>query len=84
MVVYAAAIIGLGFYYSRVRYSLPSLAMIALGACTTLTFLVVRVFDLDHANGAGALFMVGLIVLAIFGAGVFFLRTQRLAHQPHA
>jgi uncharacterized membrane protein len=80
-VLYAGVVVGTGYYYSRVRYSLPSLAMIALGACTTLTFLVIRVFDLDHNNGAGALLFMGIIILAIFGGGVFFLRTQRPAHQ---
>jgi uncharacterized membrane protein len=76
-----ALCVGLGYYFSRLRYSLPALAMITLGACTTLTFLAARIVNIDHPDNAGALLFLGLIVLAIFGAGVFFLRTQRLAHQ---
>lgn len=79
--LYAAFVIGLGFYYSRRRYSLPALAITTLSACTVLTFLAIRVLDFDqpHLN-AGTWLVAGLIVLAIFGAGVFFLRTQRLSH----
>lgn len=84
-ICYTALAAGLGSYYSRVRFSLPSLAMLTLGACTTLTFLAARVIDIDHAdNSAGPLLFLGFIVLGIFGAGVFFLRSQRLTHQSIA
>jgi len=80
--LYAVFVIGLGFYYSRWRYSLPALAIITLGTCTVLTFLAIRVLDFDQPNlNAGTWLVAGLIVLAIFGGGVLFLRTQRLSHQ---
>jgi uncharacterized membrane protein len=80
--IFAAFVIGLGFYYSRMRYSLPSLALVTLGTCTVLTFLVIRVLNFDRANlGSGTWLVAGLIVLSIFGTGVYFLRVQRLSHQ---
>ena len=79
--VYAVFVIGLGFYYSRGRYSLPSLALVTLGACTVLTFLVIRVLNFDQAKlSSGTWLIAGMIVLSIFGAGVYFLRVQRLSH----
>jgi len=78
---YTALITGLGLFYRRWRYSLPSLAIITLGGCVTLTVLAFRAFiaeiNLDHS---GIWILMGLIVLAIFGSGVLFLRTQRLSH----
>jgi uncharacterized membrane protein len=81
VLIEAVLIIGLGFYYSRVRYSLPSLALVTLSACTVLTVLALRVLTRNDFNpDSGILLIAGLLVLGIFGAGVFFLRTQRLAH----
>ncbi|MEI9997807.1 MAG: hypothetical protein WDO13_00835 [Verrucomicrobiota bacterium] len=48
--LYAAFVIGLGLYYSRLFYSLPALAVITLCACTVLTFLAVRILDFDQPN----------------------------------
>ncbi len=80
--LYAAFVVGLGFYYSRLRYSLPALAIITLNTCTVLTFLTIRILDFDQPDlHAGIWLLGGIVVLAIFGGGVFFLRTQRLAHQ---
>jgi uncharacterized membrane protein len=80
--LYAMGVIGLGLFYSRWRYSLPALAIITLGACTVLTVLTIRFLDFDQADlSAGTWLIGGLIVLAIFGGGVFFLRSQRLAHR---
>lgn len=82
--LYAALVIGLGFFHSRLRYSLPALAIVTLGTCTVLTFLTIRILDFDqpHLN-AGIWLVAGLIILAIFGSGVFFLRTQRLSHHQN-
>jgi len=81
-VLYAAFVTGLGFYYSRVRYSLPSLALITLSTCTVLTILATRFIVNDHSdNNSGIWLVMGVVVLAIFGGGVYFLRTQRLSHQ---
>jgi uncharacterized membrane protein len=83
-VLYAALTVGMGFYYSRQRYSLPALAIITLGACSVLTCAAMRLLDFDHADeNAGIWLIAGVIILAIFGGGVFFLRTQRLAHQQN-
>jgi uncharacterized membrane protein len=80
--LYGIGVAGLGFYYSRWRYSLPALALATLSACTVLTFLVIRVLDFDQSHlTAGTWLLAGLIILAIFGGGVFFLRRQRLSHQ---
>jgi hypothetical protein len=82
--LYAAFITGLGLYYSRLRYSLPALAITTLSACTVLTFLVIRLLDFNNPNLNGGRWLIaGLTVLAIFGGGVFFLRAQRLSHQQH-
>lgn len=79
--LYATAVVGLGFYYSRLRYSLPALAITTLSACAVLTILTIRLLDFDQPHlDAGTWLVAGLIVLAIFGGGVFFLRTQRLSH----
>jgi FlaA1/EpsC-like NDP-sugar epimerase len=81
--LFAVLIAALGFYFSCIRYALSSLALVTLAACAVLTCLTVRVVNLDRPNtGAWSLLMCGAIVLAVFGAGVFFLRSQRLAHQP--
>jgi len=81
-ICFAAFIIGLGFYYSRLRYSLPALAIMTLSVCTVLTFLSIRFLDFDQPHlDAGIWLIAGLMVLAIFGSGVYFLRTQRLSHQ---
>lgn len=81
---YALVVTGMGFYYSCARFSLPALAILTLNACTVLSCLAIRVIDIDRPNGEAGLFiLVGIVILAIFGAGVYFLRTQRLAHQPH-
>jgi len=83
-VLYAAFVVGLGFYYSRVRYSLPALAITTLSTCTVLTFLTIRLLDFDQAHlGAGIWLIAGIIILSIFGGGVFFLRSQRRSHQQH-
>ena len=80
--LYAAFVVALGFYYSRLRYSLPALAIVTLNACTVLTFLAIRVLDFDRPHLSSGIWLIaGMIVLAIFGGGVFFLRTQRLSHQ---
>jgi uncharacterized membrane protein len=80
--LYAAFVIGLGFYFSRLFYSLPALAVITLNACTVLTFLAIRVLNFNQPTiDAGTCLLAALIILAIFGSGVFFLRTQRLSHQ---
>jgi len=81
-ILYAALVVGLGYYYSRARYSLPALAITTLSVCTVTTCLAIRVLNFDHADeNAGIWLIAGVIILAIFGGGVFFLRTQRLAHQ---
>jgi uncharacterized membrane protein len=80
--VNAALNCGLGFYYSRVRHSLPALALVTLSACAVLTFLVVRVLSINEQGvDPATLFLDGLVVLGVFGAGVAFLRAQRLAHR---
>ena len=82
--LYAAFVLGLVLYYDRLRYSLPALAVTTLSTCTVLTFLVIRLLDFNNPNlDGGRLLIAGLTVLAIFGGGVFFLRTQRLSHQQH-
>jgi uncharacterized membrane protein len=82
--LYAAFVVGVGLYYNRLCYSLPALAITTLNTCTVLTFLAIRLLDFDqpHLN-AGTWLIAGLIVLAIFGGGVFFLRTQRLSHHQN-
>ena len=81
LLLYAGGVAGMGFYFSRVRYSLPSLAIVTLGACITATALAVRVL-LAGASGdiVSLWFFLGIIVLGIFGAGGWFLREQRLSH----
>jgi uncharacterized membrane protein len=82
--LYAAFVISLGFFYSRLRYSLPALAIVTLNTCTVLTFLTIRLLDFDRPHlDAGIWLVAGLIVLAIFGGGVFFLRAQRLSHHQN-
>jgi len=82
--LFGAGVVALGLFYSRVRYSLPALAIVTLGACTVLTFLAIRVLDFNDADLHSGIWLVGgVTVLLIFGGGVFFLRAQRLAHQPH-
>ena len=67
--LYGAAVIGLGFYYSRRRYSLPALAIITLSACTVLTNLVVRILDFNRSGlTAGTWLLAGLMILAIFAS----------------
>jgi len=81
----AALVLGLGYYYSKLRYSLPALAIITLSACTVLTVLFIRLLNFDHADENPLIWLVaGVIVLGIFGGGVFFLRNQRSAHQQHS
>jgi uncharacterized membrane protein len=82
--LYAILAAALAYHYSGMRYSLPALAIVTLSACTVLTCVALRVIDIDHEHGGATWFICGIVVLAIFGAGVFFLRSQRLAHQPHA
>jgi len=82
--LFAALVIGLAFYYSRVRYSLPALAIATLSACAVLTVLSIRFLDFDQPHlDAGIWLIAGLMVLGIFGGGVFFLRSQRLSHQQN-
>jgi len=82
--LYAVFITSLGFYYSRLRYSLPALAIATLSTCMVLTILTIRFLDFDKPHlDAGTWLIEGLIVLAIFGGGVFFLRQQRLSHQQN-
>jgi uncharacterized membrane protein len=82
---YAVVITGLGYYYSKLRYSLPALAIVTLSTCIVLTSVTVRLLNFDHAdNNAGIWLIAGVIILAIFGGGVFFLRTQRLTHQQRS
>jgi uncharacterized membrane protein len=78
----AAFVTGLGFYFSRIRYSLPALAIITLNACTVLTILTIRALNFDRVMDPSIWLFAGIITLAIFGDGVFFLRSQRLSHQP--
>ena len=82
--VYAAFIGAFNFFYSRVRYSLPALAILTLSACIVLTCLAIRVIDFDQSTiNAGMFLFGGIVVLGIFGGGVFFLRSQRLSHPKH-
>jgi uncharacterized membrane protein len=84
-VLYTMVVIGLGYYFSKLRYSLPALAIITLSACIVLTSIAIRLLDFDHADkNAGIWLVAGVTILAIFGGGVFFLRTQRLAHQQRS
>ncbi len=78
--LYAGLVIALGLYYSYRRYSLPVLAILTLNACTALTVLAFRLIT-PHDWNSGILLIAGMIVLAIFGSGVAFLRFQRLSHQ---
>jgi uncharacterized membrane protein len=77
--VFAVMVFGLGYFYSRVRHSLPSLAIMTLAACSVLTFQAARIIDLPTPSGTSALHYLvqGLATLLIFGVGVFFLRSQR-------
>ena len=76
--LFALLVIGLGYFYSRVRHSLPALAIMTLATCSVLTFEIARIIDLGHSDGGALRYLVqGLATLAIFGAGIFFLRSQR-------
>jgi uncharacterized membrane protein len=76
--IFALLVIGLGYFYSRIRHSLPALAIVMLATCSVLTFEVARILDLAHSDESALRYLAqGLATLAIFGAGSFFLRSQR-------
>jgi uncharacterized membrane protein len=76
--LFALLVVGLGYFYSQVRHSLPSLAIVTLATCSVLTFEGARIIDLGHSDGSALRYLVqGLATLAIFGGGIFFLRSQR-------
>ena len=71
----------MGFYFSRVRYSLPALAIVTLGACLTATALAVRVLVTERSGDPTNIWLLlGITILGIFGAGGWFLHEKRLAH----
>jgi len=77
VVVYGALILAVVFYFGRVRPSLPALALATLNACWGVTVLAARVVFAHNNNGApisGQWLFMGILVLAIFGGGVFLLR----------
>jgi uncharacterized membrane protein len=81
-IIFAGVVLGLGWFYARIRHSLAALAVVTLAACTTLTFQASRILDFTRPEaGAAPLLAEGLLILLIFGAGVFFLRSQRQANQ---
>jgi uncharacterized membrane protein len=74
--LFALFVLGLGYFYSRVRHSLGALAILTLATCTVLTFQAASVLDL-HPDNALTFLEQGLTTLLIFGAGIIFLRSQR-------
>jgi uncharacterized membrane protein len=71
-----AVIAGLtGWFYTTQRPSLPTLAVATLSTCTFLCFIAGRII-LEHASesATGIFFLMGVLILAVFGGGVFFLR----------
>ena len=76
VVLYAVLILAVAFYFGRVRPSLPALALGTLSACWVVTVLAARVVfaNTDNSPLSGQWLFMGILVLAIFGGGVFFLR----------
>jgi uncharacterized membrane protein len=76
VLAYAVVILGVAFYFGRVRPSLPALALGTLSACWVATILAARMVFTNNNGGplSGQWFFMGILVLAIFGGGVFFLR----------
>lgn len=84
-VVYAGLMVAVAFYFGRVRPSLPALALGALSACCVATLLAARAVFAYNDNEAimGQWLLMGFLVLAIFGSGVFVLRwASRVIHRP--
>jgi uncharacterized membrane protein len=68
-------ILALVFYHGRLRPSLPPLALCGLSGCWVLMMLAARMVFLNSGNPESGQFLVmGVLVLAIFGGGVFLLR----------
>lgn len=80
---HAILILGVAFYFGRVRPSLPALALDTLSACWMLMMLAARLVLSGHADPlSGQWLFMGFLVLAIFGGGVFLLRaaSRFIAH----
>lgn len=75
LVLYAALIGGIFAYFFRIHPSLPALSMAVLGACCVLITLAARVFVFNGGpDMAGVLMLMAIVILLIFGGGVFLLR----------
>jgi uncharacterized membrane protein len=75
VVSHAVLMLGVLFYYGRIRPSLPALALGTLSACWVVMILACRlVFPNQGTPESGQWLLMGFLVLAIFGAGVFLLR----------
>jgi uncharacterized membrane protein len=71
---HVALILAVAFYFGRLRPSLPALALGTLSACWVMTVLAARmVFD-NASDVSGRWLLMGILILAIFGGGVFLLR----------
>ena len=78
VLVLAVLIAGAATYFFRVRPSLPALALGALSACWTLTVLAARViWSGNEGEFSGQFLFMGILILAIFGGGVFLLMAAR-------
>jgi uncharacterized membrane protein len=73
---YSGVVVVVAYYYGTVRPSLPALALGAFSVCGVLTVLAARAVFPDGAGSpwAGQWLVMGILVLAIFGIGVLFLR----------
>lgn len=68
-------ILGFVLYFLRVRPSLPALALCTLSACCVVMTLAARLVFLNHEEPeSGQWLLMGILVLAIFGGGVYLLR----------